>query len=362
MTREQAIQALRDILGKVNHQSTDEMFRVAAEIRDAKGEVLAKYQPLFAPENLDQLTAEDFRGFLLFQNNKHWDGIHRQGGWMTSDMPNLREALKILADEGLDIRTRLNRLRPPTGDPMVKGLSRAVITAFLQVMYPNKYGVWNRTAENGMMQLGLWPEMPRGASFSERYERINSVLLELADELGLDLWTLDMLWWRVEPHMPRGREAEETEEVADIEGVVSQPVSDGVFGLEKYLQEFLVDNWQSVELLQDWELLEEDGEVVGSYYNTREVGEIDLLAKSREGNGWLVVELKRDQSSDTTVGQVLRYMGWVRRNLANGGDVRGMIVCRDIDRRLQYALDGQANVRCMTYQVSFALQEAPGLE
>jgi len=245
---------------------------------------------------------------------------------------------------------------------MIKGLGRAVITAFLHVMYPDKYGVWNRTAESGMTQLGLWPEMPRGASFSERYERANSVLLELVDESGIDLWTLDMLWWRVEPHMPRGREAGGTEEIPDTQDILDQPVPDGVFGLEKYLQEFLVDNWQSVQLLQDWDLLEEDGEVVGSYYNTREVGEIDLLAKSRAGNEWLVVELKRNQTSDATVGQVLRYMGWVRRNLANGGDVQGLIICRDIDMRLQYALDGQTNIRCMTYHVSFSLSETPTLE
>ncbi|MCJ7543209.1 MAG: endonuclease NucS [Phycisphaerae bacterium] len=362
MTREQPIQSLREILGKVSHQSPDELCRVGAEIRDAKQGVLTRYQPVFSRENLGGLTAEDFRGFLLFRNNHHWDSLHRLGGWMSADMPKLREALKVLLDEGVDIRTGLNRLRPPTGDPMVKGLGRAVITAILQVVYPDKYGVWNNTAENGMQRLGLWPDMPRGASFGDRYVVMNRTLLEVAEELGVDLWTLDMLWWRVEPHMPKGREAEEGEEAAGGEETPSRPVPTGVFGLERYLQEFLVENWQSVGMLRDWELLEEDGEIVGSYYDTQEIGEIDLLGKRRDGKAWLVIELKKDQTSDSTVGQVLRYMGWVRRNLANRGEVQGLIVCREMDRRLQYALDGQPNIRCMTYDVSFSLNDAPRVE
>src|SRR5262249_35976603 len=31
---------------------------------------------------------------------------------------------------------------------------------------------------------------------------------------------------------------------------------------------------------------------------------------------WLVIELKREQSTGQTVGQLLRYVGWVRRHLA----------------------------------------------
>jgi len=74
-----------------------------------------------------------------------------------------------------------------------------------------------------------------------------------------------------------------------------------------------------------------------------------------------VIELKKGQTSDATVGQVLRYMGWVRRNLANGAEVDGLIVCRDTDQRILYALDGQSNIRCMIYEVSFALRPAVGL-
>lgn len=206
MMREQAIQRLRDILGKVTLQSADKFFREGAKIRDAKDRVLAKYQPLFHPESLDRLSSEDFHGFLLYPNNGHWDSLHRQGPQLMADMPRLREAMGILLDEGFDICTRLNRLRPSTGEPLVSGLGPAVITAILLVVYPEKYGVWNGKSQSAMKELGLWPEMPRGASFGERYVLMNRVLKEVAEELGGDLWTLDMLWWRVKPHMPQGAE------------------------------------------------------------------------------------------------------------------------------------------------------------
>ena len=53
------------------------------------------------------------------------------------------------------------------------------------------------------------------------------------------------------------------------------------FALERHLHEFLVDNWDSTDVGREWQMLEEDGEIVGVYYNTGEVGEIDILAKHR---------------------------------------------------------------------------------
>ncbi|NQT19784.1 MAG: DUF1016 family protein [Planctomycetes bacterium] len=364
MNRDLAIQQLRKTLGKVRPDSPNPLCRQAAEIRDAKDQVLSRYQPAFSTEHIGNLAADEFRSFLLFRNNHHWDSIHRQGGLMTSNMEKLREALAWLVDESRSLRERLDALRPNNGDPMVKGLGRAVLTAILQVVYPDDYGVLNKIAEDGMVKLGLWPKMPRGASFGERYERVNSVLLEVADQVGVDLWTLDMLWWRfIRSDEPEEPSDEQGNEVGSEAAAAAADLSEARFGLERHLHEFLVDNWEKTGLGQEWELVEEEGDIVGSHYNTREVGEIDILAKHRCDGRWLVVELKRDQSSDTTVGQVLRYMGWVRRRKAEpGSHVEGLIICRNIDARLQYALDGQTNVQCMTYQVSFALSDAPGVE
>ncbi len=253
------------------------------------------------------------------------------------------------------------------------------------MVYPDKYGVWNKTAQKAMEALGLWPQTDRGADFAERYEAVNRVLVEVAEELAIDLWTLDMLWWRVCPHMVRGARDGETipsgyrtvpvapgpegidegdvtsvQPIETEESIVAAEGASAVFGLERHLHEFLVDNWGVTELGKDWDLYEEDGEIVGSRYDTGEIGEIDLLARHKSENRWLVIELKRSQTSDATVGQILRYMTWVRRRLAaDAGNVEGLVICRQPDDKLRYALDGQPSIRCMTYQVSFSLVAAP---
>jgi len=282
---------------------------------------------------------------------------------MTSNMDNLREALALLVDEGVLLRTRLNRLRPPHGEPMVKGLARSVISAILQIVYPDKYGVLNSTAEAGMKKVGLWPDVKTTASFADKYEAVNKVLLETAEAVGCDLWTLDSIWWRL---TRRGSPKFESDEVHPTTALpVSTEIADeeeAAFGLERHLHEFLVDNWTVTELGNEWDLLEKDGEITGSEYDTGVVGTIDLLAKHKSEKRWLVIELKRRQTSDATIGQLLRYMSWVRRNRATEGElVEGLIVCRQIDKKLHYALDGQRNARCMTYQVSFNLNLVPQL-
>ncbi len=369
MLDEPVIQTLKSILARVSHDSPEQLYILAARCRDAKETVISKYSNMFSSRNLENVTAEDFRGFLLFRNNQHWDSLHRQGGWMTEDMSLLRQAIKLLIDETIPLKTRLNRLRPNSGEPMVKGLGRAVISAILMVVYPNKYGVLNNTAETGMKQIGLWPNMPRATSFGERYEIVNRILLETASKLDIDLWTLDILWWLVSPHVPKGSDVQTAEEKFSLSKTEeSDSISElengfeNTFGLERSLQEFLVENWKHTMLGNEWVLFEEDGEVVGSYYNTGEVGVIDLLAKHCRDKLWLVVELKKGRSSDITVGQISRYMGWVRKNLASEGEnVKGLIISREIDRKLQYALDSQPNIKCMTYQVTFNLNQAPEL-
>ena len=81
---------------------------------------------------------------------------------------------------------------------MVSGLSQAVVTPTLMIRYPEKYGVWNHISQAGMEALGIWPALDRGASFAERYERINTALLTIASEIGDDLWTLDAWRWQIE--------------------------------------------------------------------------------------------------------------------------------------------------------------------
>ena len=98
--------------------------------------------------------------------------------------------------------------------------------------------------------------------------------------------------------------------------------------------------------LEDWyeehvEAIEKGLKLVrdGRQYST-EIGPIDLLAKDSEGV-FVVIELKKGLGADQVIGQSLRYMGWVVKNLARRGDlVRGIIVCEDVGQKLLHARQG----------------------
>jgi len=76
----------------------------------------------------------------------------------------------------------------------------------------------------------------------------------------------------------------------------------------------------------------------GHQYPT-EIGRIDILAQDAQDH-FVVLEFKRAQGSDETVGQLLRYMGWVYRNLAAEERVRGIIIAGEFDDKTVYAIIG----------------------
>jgi len=95
---------------------------------------------------------------------------------------------------------------------------------------------------------------------------------------------------------------------------------------------------------------------VGEEYNTKEIGQMDLLLKNEKG-GFVVVETKEGRSSDKVVGQILRYMGWVQKNL--GTPVKGIVVVAEPDSRLEYSLLPLQNVKIKYYRVKFELSDSP---
>jgi hypothetical protein len=67
-------------------QIVKQRYQTNTERINDENNVIKKYGSMFHPDNLDRLTAEKFKSFLLIRNNKHWEGIHRQGNMLTSDM------------------------------------------------------------------------------------------------------------------------------------------------------------------------------------------------------------------------------------------------------------------------------------
>ena len=68
------------------------------------------------------------------------------------------------------------------------------------------------------------------------------------------------------------------------------------------------------------------------------------------------IELKRNQTSDDTVGQIARYMGWVEEHL-ECENVKGVIVCGKYDKKLDYARKRVKDVEVFLYEVNFSLKE-----
>jgi len=139
--------------------------------------------------------------------------------------------------------------------------------------------------------------------------------------------------------------------------VASDPAVEdpGAFALEKHLEDFLVHNWAHTPLGRDYDLYTDDGQVVAQQFPT-DTGPIDILAVSKDRRTLLVVELKRGRASDTVVGQVQRYMGYVMEELAESEQVvRGAIVALEDDTRIRRALRAAQNIDFYRYEVAFRL-------
>ncbi|HWY48895.1 MAG TPA: endonuclease NucS domain-containing protein [Bryobacteraceae bacterium] len=84
---------------------------------------------------------------------------------------------------------------------------------------------------------------------------------------------------------------------------------------------------------------------------------IDILAVDPNG-GYVVIELKVSRGYDRTVGQLRRYMGWIKMHHAEPAQaVRGIIVAREISEDLVLACSGLSDVALFEYEMSVSLKK-----
>lgn len=132
-------------------------------------------------------------------------------------------------------------------------------------------------------------------------------------------------------------------------------ISKGLFYMEQQLEDFIISNWESTTLGQEYELIYEDGTLKSQQYVTP-VGRMDILARDKKTGSHVVIELKRNQTSDDTIGQITRYMGWVKQELGDDG-VKGVIIAGSYDKRLDYARVMMPGLEVFIYEVQFTLNE-----
>lgn len=152
-----------------------------------------------------------------------------------------------------------------------------------------------------------------------------------------------------------GGPATETSKVPegeDEEVVAEAQSTGGEFAYETDLRNYLAKNLNKLEA--GLRVYEEEG-ITGIEFP---VGGrfIDILAIDAKG-GLVVIELKVSRGYDRVVGQLMRYVAWIRKNLAEPDQtVRGVIVAREISEDLLLACSMVPGVELFEYELSLSLR------
>lgn len=162
----------------------------------------------------------------------------------------------------------------------------------------------------------------------------------------------------VQSDVARQEEAAAEAGADEDEGAEAVPGS-SEFLLERDLQRHLAENLGCIE---PGVALYEDEDIRGIEFEAGGGRRIDILARDRSG-AFVVLELKVSRGYDRVVGQLLRYMNWVRKELAEPGQrVRGIIVCRTMSEDLRLACASIKDVELCEYQLSVTVAKVPPLE
>ena len=137
----------------------------------------------------------------------------------------------------------------------------------------------------------------------------------------------------------------------------SEDAFENNFALEKHLEEFIVENWKSLELGKKYDLQEDEVDGKRKKYRT-DTGEIDIFAISKDRKEYLVIELKRGRASDPVIGQITRYIGYIESEIANPDQkVKGLIIALEDDLKLRRSLQGLGSKKISfnRYKIKFDL-------
>lgn len=280
------------------------------------------------------------------------------------DKNRFRKTLLYLLDENVDVRERIDQILGVGGEYRIKGFGPAIVTSFLMDYNPEKYCLWNNSTDNGFSVIG-WRVYEPGDSPGTAYLKVLNALQKLIDlrpEFNLTFDDIDLFLHTISAE-EEGKKAvkavTEGTEIKPVETTREIPTPTETesmeFPMEKQLEDFIVTNFNKINFGAKLELYQ-DEKRSGRQYQTP-IGIIDLLAVDKEKKEFVIIELKKGGGSDVVVGQILRYMGWVKENLAKDHNVRGIIIVKEKDETLEYALKLMPTVSLFTYNVSFDVKK-----
>lgn len=128
--------------------------------------------------------------------------------------------------------------------------------------------------------------------------------------------------------------------------------SEDDFPSESDLEFYIAKHWAEIDALKNYMMVSGRAPHGGQYATDR--GTIDLLGYNSDTKEWLVIELKHGDSrtSDDAVGQILRYMGYVKEKLAKPDDrVSGLLITGSFDPKIKSAISVSPNVSWLVYSV-----------
>lgn len=170
-------------------------------------------------------------------------------------------------------------------------------------------------------------------------------------------WSVDSLPHEVRLVMPGASYRQENiDAVLGEDGGEQEDIADDSarFALEYQLRDFLANNISTIRVGDRRLRLYVDPIGRDGIEFPTAVGPIDILAID-DSNAFIVFELKRARTPDHAIGQLTRYMWWVKQTIGKEHEVRGVIVAKAITENLRYAVAVIPNVSLFEYEVSFQL-------
>ena len=144
------------------------------------------------------------------------------------------------------------------------------------------------------------------------------------------------------------------DETQDDDG--SEGEKELLFPVESHLRDFIAQNIGVIKVNgHSLRLYTDDNGRDGIEYPT-DVGPIDILAIDEDDN-FVVFELKLSRGTDKAMGQLSRYMGWIKRNLSKNKKVKGIIVAKNVNEKLKYAASIIPDINLFEYTLNFQIQE-----